>query len=115
MGRILGREPAAWSGLIQALLALALSLGLFDLTAETVGLIMAVVAAAFGVYLAWVTHATMLGVIVGLTNAVVALFAGYGYGLSTTTAAAVIAVVTVVVGFFQRTQTSPLAAPSFTT
>jgi len=113
VGRILGREPAAWSGLIQALLALALSLNLFALTSETVALIMAVVNAAFGVYLAWVTANTMLGVIVGLTEAVFALVAGYGYELSTATTAAAIAVVTVLVGFFQRTQTTPLPDPSF--
>lgn len=113
MGRIFGREPAAWSGLIQALLALALSLNLFALTNETVGLIMAVVNAVFGVYLAWVTANTMLGVIVGLVNAVFALVAGYGYELSTATTSAAIAVVTVLVGFFQRTQTSPLPEPSF--
>lgn len=113
MGRILGREPAAWSGLIQALLALALSLNLFALTSETVALIMAVVNAVFGVYIAWVTANTMLGVIVGLAEAVFALVAGYGYELSTATTAAAIAVVTVLVGFFQRTQTTPLPNPSF--
>jgi hypothetical protein len=113
-GRILGREPAAWSGLIQALLALAVSNSAFGLTGEKVGLIMAVVSAVFGVYIAWVTANTMLAVIVGLANAVFALVAGYGLELSTATTAAAIALVTVVVGFFQRTQTSPLPAPSFT-
>lgn len=113
MGRIFGREPAAWAGLIQALLALALSLNAFSLTPETVALIMAVVSAAFGVYTAWVTASTMLGVIVGLINAVFALVAGYGFELSTATTSAAIALVTVVVGLFQRTQTTPLPAPSF--
>jgi hypothetical protein len=113
MGRILGREPAAWSGLIQALLALALSVDRFNLSNEKVGLIMAVVAAVFGVYNAWVTASTMLGVIVGLANAAFALMAGYGFELSTATTAAVIALVSAAVGFFQRTQTSPLPAPSF--
>jgi hypothetical protein len=113
-GRILGREPAAWAGLIQALLALALSLDWFGLTNERVGLIMAVVSAVVGVYLAWVTASTMLAVIVGLVNAVFALVAGYGYELSTATTSAAIAVVTVVVGLFQRTQTSPLPEPSLT-
>jgi hypothetical protein len=111
MGRIFGREPAAWSGLIQAVLALALSLDMFALSNERVGLIMAVVSAVFGVYTAWVTASTMLGVIVGLANAAFALAAGYGFKLSTTTTAAAIGLVTVAVGFFQRTQTSPPRSP----
>lgn len=112
-GRIFGREPAAWIGLIQALLALALSSSAFSLTPETVALIMAVVTAAFGVYTAWVTAGTMLGVIVGLANAVAALVVGYGFNLSTATTSAAIALITVALGFFQRTQTTPLPAPSF--
>jgi len=112
-GRILGREPAAWSGLIQALLVLALSNHAFSLTPETVALIMAVVTAAFGVYTAWVTANTMLGVIVGLANAIFALVIGYGLDLSTEMTSAAIALITVTVGFFQRTQTTPLPAPSF--
>lgn len=113
MGRVFGREPAAWSGLIQALLALALSLHMWGLSNEGVGLIMAVVAAAFGVYNAWVTANTTLAAVVGLLNATFALVAGYGYELSPMTTAAAIALVTAAAGLFHRTQTSPLPAPSF--
>jgi len=109
--RILGREPAAWAGLVQGLLALALSLHLVGLTAENVGLIMACFTAAMGVYVAWATRDTMLGVIVALVNSSAALAIGYGLDLSTETTSATIAVVTVLVGFFQRTQTSPADPP----
>src|SRR5690349_12250268 len=102
------REPAALVGLISGILALLLSLNLFGLTNENVGLIMGVVTAALGVFTAWTTRDTMLAVIVGFVTAAFALVAGYGFELSADTTAAAIAIVTVVVGFFQRTQTSPL-------
>lgn len=111
--KIFGREPAAFIGLISGVLSLLLSLNLLGLTNETVGLIMGVVTAAFGVYTAYVTKDTMLGVIVGFVNATFALVAGYGFELSPDTTAAAIAIVTVLVGFFQRTQTSPLAKGTF--
>src|SRR5687767_11887265 len=111
--KIFGREPAAFIGLISGALALLLSLNLFGLTNENVGLIMGAVTAAFGIYTAYVTKDTMLGVIVAFVNAIFALVAGYGFELSPDTTAAAIAIVTVMVGFFQRTQTSPLAKGSF--
>lgn len=107
------REPAALTGLISGVLSLLLSLNLLGLTNENVGLIMGVVTAAFGVYTAWKTKDTMLGVIVGFVNSGFALVAGYGLELSPDTTAAAIAIVTVVVGFFQRTQTAPLAVGNF--
>lgn len=107
------REPAALVGLVSGVLALLLSLNLFGLTNENVGLIMGVVTAALGVFTAWKTRDTMLGVIVGLANAAFALVAGYGFELSADTTAAAIAIVTVVAGFFQRTQTTPLPDGTF--
>lgn len=111
--KIWGREPAAFIGLISGVLSLLLSLNLFGLTNENVGLIMGVVTAVFGVVTAYVTRDTMLGVIVGLVNAIFALVAGYGFELSADTTAAAIGVVTVLVGFWQRTQTTPLEKGSF--
>lgn len=109
------REPAALTGLISGVLALLLSLNLFGLTNENVGLIMGVVTAAVGVGVAWKTSATLLGVIVAFVNASFALVAGYGFELSPDTTAAAIAIVTVLVGFFQRTQVTPLTQGSFAT
>lgn len=105
-------EPAFWVGLIEAVLALLLSLNLFDLTAETVSLIVAVVVAALGVYTAFVTRDTLLGVGIGFAKAALALGAGYGLALSTDQTAAVLAVITIGLGAYQRTQTSPAARPS---
>jgi hypothetical protein len=113
--KIFGREPAAIVGLIEAALVLSLSFGLFNLTQDTIGIIMAVVSAAFGVYLAYVTNETLLGAVVGLTKAVIALGAVYGLALTTEQTGAAIAFITLVMSFWQRTQVTPMDHPSFQT
>lgn len=107
---IFGREPAAWVGLIEAILAVLVAFAL-GISQETFGPILAVVSAAAGVYTAWATKDTMLGVIVGLAKAVIGLTAVCGLTLTDQQVAGVIALTAVTVGFFQRTQTSPVAAP----
>lgn len=111
--KIFGREPAVYVGLIEGILAMLLSLNQFDLTHENIALIMAVVVALFGIYTAYVTRDTMLGVGVGLAKAVLALAIGYGWEPGPDVTAAAVALVALVIGFFQRTQTSPLNIPSF--
>lgn len=113
--KLFGREPAAWVGLIEATLALAVAVGLVVLTSEQTALILAVVMAVFGVVTAYLTHDTMLGVLVGLTKAVIALVVGFGLTLTPELTAAIIGFVTIAVSFFQRTQTSPAEHPSFST
>lgn len=110
--KVFGREPAAWIGLIEAVIVLAVAVGL-GWSSEQTALVMAVVVSAFGIYTAWVTHDTMLGVVVGFTKAVLALLIGFGVALKPELTGALIGLVTVVVGFFQRTQTSPLEVPTF--
>lgn len=107
---IFGREPAAWVGLIEAALSILLAFSL-GVSQDTFGPILAVVVAAAGVYTAWATKDTMLGVIVGLAKAVLVLAAVYGLTLTDSQTGAVVALVTVVVGFWQRSQTSPVADP----
>lgn len=107
---IFGREPAAWVGLIEGILAVLVAFAL-GVSQDTFGPILAVVSAAAGAYTAWATKDTMLGVIVGLVKAIVGLTAVYGLALSDEQVGAVIALTAVVVGFFQRTQTSPVGAP----
>jgi hypothetical protein len=112
MVKIFGREPAVWVGVIEGFLALLVSWHQFGLDSEEVGAIMAVIVAAFGVYTAAVTRDTMLGVVVGLAKAVLALLLAYKVELSADQVATIIAFVTVTVGFFQRTQTSPASRAS---
>lgn len=107
---IFGREPAAWVGLIEATLALAVAFA-FGVDQTTFGPIMAVVSAAAGVYTAWATRDTMLGVILGLVKAVVGLTAVYGLALADNQVGAIMAITAVLVGFFQRTQTTPVSDP----
>lgn len=108
--KIFGREPAAIVASIEAVLALLVAFQL-GLDSAHVGLIMGVVVAAFGVYTAWATHDTLLGIVVGFIKAVLALAIGYGLPLSPEQTAALIAVVTVALGLFNRQQTSPAYLP----
>lgn len=104
---IFGREPAFWIGLIEAILAFVLSLDLFSLSQDTLGIIMAVVTAAFGFYTAYVTHQTLLGVGVGLAKALIALLVVFNLNVSVDTSATLIALVTIALGAFNRTQATP--------
>lgn len=110
---IFGREPAAIVGVIEAGLVLALTFGVPGLTGDSVVNVIAVVATALGVYTAYVTRDTLLGVVVGLAKALIALAVGYGLTLSPEQTGAIIAMVTMGLGLFQRTQTAPAISPSF--
>ncbi|MGH2595791.1 MAG: hypothetical protein ACRDH7_07485 [Actinomycetota bacterium] len=109
--KLFGKEPAAWVGLIEATLALAVAVGWLTWTREQTALVLAVVVAVFGVVTAYLTKDTLLGVLVGLTKAVIALVIGFGLTLSPELTAALIAFVTIAVSFFQRTQTGPAEVP----
>lgn len=111
--RIFGREPAAWVGLIEGTLALLVAASVLDFTSDQTALVMAVVVSVFGVITAYLTKDTMLGVLVGLTKAVIALVVGFGMTLSPELTASIIGFVVVAIGFFQRTQTSPAVQPGF--
>lgn len=111
--RLFGREPAAWIGLIEASLALTVALGWVNITRVQTALVMAAVVTGFGVLSAWLTKDTMLGVVVGFTKAVIALAIGFGAHFTPEVTASIIAFVTVILGFFQRTQTSPAVSPGF--
>lgn len=102
--------PAALAGIIEAVLAFVMTFNTFGLTPETVGAIMAVVVIVLGIITAGLTANTVLGVLVGLTKAVIALFAAYNLPLSTDKTAALIGLLTLVVAYFQHTQTSPTSA-----
>lgn len=106
---IFGREPAAIVALIEGALTLAVTLGL-SVSSNQIGLIAAVVTAAFGVYLAWATKETLLGVTTGLIKAMAAVAVGFGAHLAPEQTGALIAFVTVAFGLYQRTQTSPAVA-----
>lgn len=111
--RIFGREPAFYVGVIEAALALILSWNVLGLTSNMVGGIMAVVVALSGVYVAYVTRDTMLGVLVGLAKAIIICMATFQITLTEPQITSVIAMVTILGGAFNRSQTAPAAFPSF--
>lgn len=106
--KIFGREPAALVGLVEGLLAVLLSFGLFALDQEQVAAIVAVVTAVLGVVTAYATKDTMLGVIVGLGKSVLVLGAAYGLALNDSQTGALIAAITLLAGFWHRSHTSPV-------
>lgn len=110
--KIFGREPAALIGVVETFLVLLMAFRL-GVDQELLGAIMAVVTAGFGVYSAYVTKDTLLGAAVGLLKSALILAAVFGFTLTADQTAAVIALVTVGLSLFQRTQTTPLANPSF--
>lgn len=116
--KIFGREPSMIVGLIESTLVLLLTAGLLKFvginTQEEVGILMAVVSAVLGVYVAYVTSETLLAAVVGLIKAAVALGAVYKLNITLDQTAALIAFVTMTISFWQRTQTSPMTHPSFT-
>lgn len=106
---IFGREPAAYVGVIEAALALAVAFWA-PITQHQVGLIMACVTAAFGLYTAIATHDSFLAVAVGLAKALIALGIGFGLNLTDVQSGAMIAFVTIALGFFNRQTTTPVTA-----
>ncbi|MFC5268479.1 hypothetical protein ACFPJ1_40775 [Kribbella qitaiheensis] len=112
MPNFLRRDPAAYATLIQAVLGLALSWGLFGLTETLVPLIMACVNAAIGVGVALYTKRTGFSFAIGLVQATIALMAGYGLELTVDQTTGVIFLSTIVLGFFNWTSNSAAETPS---
>lgn len=108
---IFGREPAFYVGAIEAALVVALSFNIWHLTTDTIGIIIAAVSAVFGLYVAWVTHDTLLGAGIGLVKALIALFVVFGLTFTQDQSVAIIGAATILLGMFNRTQTSPIAPP----
>ncbi len=111
--RLFGREPAFWVGVIEAVLALVLSFNALGLDAQEIGGIMAVVVALSGVYVAYVTRDTMLGVLVGLAKAIIIGMAAFQVDLTEAQTTSVIAIVAIFGGAFNRSQTGPALYGSF--
>jgi len=107
---IFGREPAAVAATLEAALSVLGSL-VFRWTDSQVGLVVAVVAALFGIYTAWATVDTLLGYIVGGIKAILALAIGFGLHPDPRTASALISFAVIGIGLFQRSATSPSGYP----
>ena len=114
---IFGREPVAWVGFIEAVVAFLVVLpiaGALNIGPEWAVLFMAVVSSLSGLYTAWATQDTFLGAITGFTKAAIGLGAYYGLDLTPELQASLMSLVAVLVGFWQRTQTSPVKPQGYT-
>jgi hypothetical protein len=109
----LGGEPVWITSGLQAVLALLVSFGVFDLDNEQAGLIMAVAAGLAALYTAWATRDTLVAVGTGAAVAVLDLLASYGLDLTQDQVSAVTAVIALVAGWAQAKRTEPLASPTF--
>lgn len=110
--KIFGREPVAWTTLIEAVLMVA-GVQFFDWSVEKVAVVVVCVNALFGIYTAYVTKDAMLGVIVGAVKALITAAIAFGVNVPDDRAALYIALVTAAVGFWQRSETAPLLTPTF--
>lgn len=105
--KILGREPAFFVSVVESALALILTFGLFNLDQETVGVIVAAVAAALGLVTAYATRTTLYSALVGFAKAVLILAVTFGAPLTDNQTAAAMALISLVAGAYLRDRTSP--------
>jgi len=100
--KIFGREPVAVVSGVEAVLAVALSFGLFGLTNDQAGGIVTVVSAVLAVVVAYATKNTLLSAITGLAKALMLGVATFGFSLDSGQQAAILTLIAVVGGAWLR-------------
>jgi hypothetical protein len=105
---VFGRHPAVWIGLIQAFLVFASNQWLHWSEPQIMALV-AVLVIVGDLIVAGFTRDTVLGVLVGLTKALIAAAALFGFDLPAGFAADLITLLTTLVAFLQMSATSPIA------
>lgn len=103
--KILGQEPAFFVGLVESLLAIFLTFGVFQLTGDTVGVIVAAVAATLGLVTAYATKTTLYSALIGFAKAALVLAVTFGAPLSDAEVGSIIAAITLVAGAYLREKT----------
>lgn len=106
---LLGREPAWWVSLVESGLTLLIVFQV--LSQSTFGLVLPVVQALAGLYIAWITKETMLAALTGFAKALISALVIFGWALTDTQTAAVLTFVALLGGAFVRDRTYPLAFP----
>jgi hypothetical protein len=104
--KILGQEPAAILAVVRALLTMLLSFGLFSLTTEMTGVILAAVSALLGLVEAYATRTTLYSAAVAAGQSVLILAVTFGLNLTDEQQGAVLAVLAIVAGLYLRDKTS---------
>lgn len=117
VGLILGRQPVALLGAVQAFLVLLVSTGALKgigISGTTdVAIIVGALTALTALYTAWKTDETILSPLIQAFQAVLSFGALYGLHLSDSQQGYAIAAITAIVSLFHTTQVTPLAVGSF--
>lgn len=104
--KILGQEPAFFVGVVEAVLAIFLTFGVFQLDQEAVGVIVAATSATLGLVAAYATKTTLYSALIGFSKAILVLAVTFGAPLTDAQTGAIIAAVTLVAGAYLREKTS---------
>lgn len=108
MVKIFGRELAVWLATIAAVFQVVTSYGL-DVNGHVQGIITAVVVFVFAVAVAVQAHDGIIALVTGIATALFSLFTAFGLDFTPEKQTLWLGVITVVLGFFVRTQvTSPI-------
>lgn len=104
---VLGREPAAWTALVSAILVLLTTFG-FNIPTETQGVFMAAVNAVLGLLVVISVKESVYPALVAVVQTAVPLVVAFGLNLSEQQQGAILAVSTIALGFlFTRPQVTP--------
>lgn len=106
--KIFGHEPAAIVAAVEVVLAVLLSFGVFGLTLDQAGGVVAVVSAALALVVAYATSNTWVSALTGLVKAGLIAAATFGWALTESQQAAVLSAVAVVGGLLIRQNVSSL-------
>lgn len=109
--RIFGREPTLILQAVSGLLAVFVTFGIPNLSAEQAGLIVAALAAVLGVANAVMTRPVTPAAFTAFVAAGAALLTSYGLHLSQETVGAVQVAVVAVLALVTRVQVTPTADP----
>jgi hypothetical protein len=105
--KILGQEPAFFVGVVEAVLIGLLSFNVFgSLTQDTIGVIVATVAAGLGLVTAYATKTTLYSALMGFAKAALVLAVTFGAPLTDGQTSALLAVITIVAGAYLREKTA---------
>lgn len=110
MPKLFGRNPAAWGGLVAALVMILTQIPALHLSVEAGAAITAFVAALLAVYSAFQTHMTGLAVFTGAAQAFFVLLAAFNLNVSDGLETSIIAAIPVVFALFQHSQSIPVEA-----
>lgn len=110
MPKLFGRNPAAYAGLVAAVVMVLTQIPQLGLSIEAGAAITAFVSAVLAVYSAFQTHMTGLAVFTGAAQSFFVLLAAFNLNLSDGLETSIIATIPVIFALFQHSQSIPVEA-----